>query len=122
MVDLDRTELLIAKSEDVLREVRSALVELKSARDALHVGTGMTAGEALEVMRKVALSRVARKLPVEWVDDGTRYYAHWMGSAENGQWRHMSYFHSTHESHPGEDTIVRGIECATMIADSEGTP
>ena len=42
----------------------------------------MTTGEALEVMRKVALSRVARKLPVEWVDDGTRYYAHWMGGAE----------------------------------------
>lgn len=101
MGDLEHTELLIAKGEEVLKQVQAALVELKSARDALSAGTELTAGEALEVIRKVALSRIARKLPVEWVDGGTRYYAHWMGSAENGRWRLMSYFHSTHESHPG---------------------
>ena len=122
MIDVEHAEQLIAKSEGVLQEVKLVLAALKGARDALCAGTEMTAGEALEVIRKVALSRIARRESVEWVEGGTRYQAYWVGDAWNGKWRVMSYSHNTHESHPGEDAIVRGIRAATMIADSEGKP
>jgi hypothetical protein len=119
---VEAVELLIAKSEGVLREVQGALQNLKGARDALHVGTEMTAGEALEVIRKIALSRIARRQSVEWVEGGTRYRAYWVGDTWNGKWRLMSYGYNTSESHPGEDTIVRGIQAATMLADNEVEP
>jgi hypothetical protein len=122
MVDVENVERLIAKGEGVLQEIRLAIVALKGARDALHAGTEMTAGEALEVMRKIALTRIAQRKRVEWVEDGNRHQAYWVGDTQNGRWRLMSYYHSTHESHPGEDVIVQGIRKATMLADNEGKP
>lgn len=122
MVDVEQVEQLIVKSEGVLHEVQRALQELKSARDALRAGTEMTAGEALEVMRKIALTRIAQRKSVEWVEDGNRHQAYWVGDRENGRWRVMSHYHNTHESHPGEDVIVRGIKAATMLADNEVSP
>jgi hypothetical protein len=121
-IDVENVEQLIAKSEGVLQEIRLALVALKGARDALCAGTEMTAGEALEAMRRIAISRIARRESVEWVEGGTRYQAYWVGDAWNGKWRVMSYSHNTHESHPSEDFIVQGIRKATMLADNEGKP
>ena len=122
MIDVEHAEQLIAKSEGVLQEVKLVLAALKGARDALCAGTEMTAGEALEVMRKIALTRVTQRKSVEWVEDGYRHQAYWVGDRENGRWHVMSYYHNTHESHPGEDVIVRGIKAATMLADNEVEP
>jgi hypothetical protein len=119
---VETVESLIAKGEGVLQEIRFALVALKGARDAVRAGTEITAGEALEVMRKIALTRVAQRKSVEWVEDGNRHQAYWVGDRENGRWRVMSHYHNTHESHPGEDVIVRGIKAATMVADCEREP
>jgi hypothetical protein len=116
----EQAEKLIQKTEAILVEVQATLRGLKEARDAAHAGTTMTASEALEVLRKVALSRVSRRESVEFVEDGTRCLAYWFGDADTGKWRLMWYGHNTYESHPGEDAIIRSIEAATMFADDEG--
>lgn len=114
----ERAEVLIGRVEGVFSETQATLRDLKSERDAAHAGVATTASEALEVLRKIALSRVARRECVEFVEGGTRCQVYWVGGAEDGKWRLMWYGHSTYESHPGEDAIIKHIQTATMFADN----